>query len=159
MVALSDGDTITLLDSSKAQHKIRIAGIDAPERASARGKGVQPRSRPGTQNALANAARGAGLDPLSPRADEPTFDFAWRRGDELWVVEVKSLNEVNEEKQLWLGLGQVLRYRNLLQTAGVVRAVLAVERRPRDGGWAALCREVGVLLVWPENWGGELGFK
>src|SRR5262245_9242443 len=32
VVAISDGDTITVLDDSKTQHKIRIAGIDAPEK-------------------------------------------------------------------------------------------------------------------------------
>lgn len=31
-VAVADGDTITVLDESKVQHKIRLAGIDAPER-------------------------------------------------------------------------------------------------------------------------------
>ena len=33
VVGVSDGDTITVLDSSKTQHKIRVAGIDAPEKA------------------------------------------------------------------------------------------------------------------------------
>jgi endonuclease YncB( thermonuclease family) len=33
VVGVSDGDTITVLDSSKTQHKIRLAGIDAPEKA------------------------------------------------------------------------------------------------------------------------------
>ena len=32
VVALSDGDTITLLDGEKTQHKVRLAGIDAPEK-------------------------------------------------------------------------------------------------------------------------------
>ena len=32
MVGVSDGDTITVLDDDKTQHKIRIAGIDAPEK-------------------------------------------------------------------------------------------------------------------------------
>lgn len=32
VVAISDGDTITVLDSSLTQHKIRLAGIDAPEK-------------------------------------------------------------------------------------------------------------------------------
>lgn len=32
VVGLADGDTITVLDSTKQQHKIRIAGIDAPEK-------------------------------------------------------------------------------------------------------------------------------
>lgn len=32
VVGVTDGDTITLLDASKTQHKIRVAGIDAPEK-------------------------------------------------------------------------------------------------------------------------------
>lgn len=31
VVGVSDGDTITVLDASKTQHRIRLAGIDAPE--------------------------------------------------------------------------------------------------------------------------------
>lgn len=33
VVSVADGDTITVLDSQKTQHKIRLQGIDAPERA------------------------------------------------------------------------------------------------------------------------------
>jgi len=32
VVGVADGDTITILDADKAQHKIRLAGIDAPEK-------------------------------------------------------------------------------------------------------------------------------
>jgi len=31
VVAISDGDTITVLDAHKEKHKIRLSGIDAPE--------------------------------------------------------------------------------------------------------------------------------
>jgi endonuclease YncB( thermonuclease family) len=31
VVGVSDGDTITVLDAAKTQHKIRLAGMDAPE--------------------------------------------------------------------------------------------------------------------------------
>src|SRR5690606_13844067 len=31
VVGISDGDTITVLDEAKTQHKIRLLGIDAPE--------------------------------------------------------------------------------------------------------------------------------
>lgn len=33
VVGVSDGDTITVLSQDQAQHKIRLAGIDAPEKA------------------------------------------------------------------------------------------------------------------------------
>jgi endonuclease YncB( thermonuclease family) len=32
VVGVSDGDTITLLDSQRVQHKVRLQGIDAPEK-------------------------------------------------------------------------------------------------------------------------------
>lgn len=32
VVAIADGDTLTVLDDANAQHKIRISGIDAPEK-------------------------------------------------------------------------------------------------------------------------------
>lgn len=32
VVSIADGDTLTLLDASKTQHKIRLAGIDSPEK-------------------------------------------------------------------------------------------------------------------------------
>ena len=33
VVAVADGDTITVLDADRQQHKIRLQGIDAPEKA------------------------------------------------------------------------------------------------------------------------------
>lgn len=43
VVAVSDGDTITVLDSSKQQHRIRLSGIDAPERKQAFGNAARQR--------------------------------------------------------------------------------------------------------------------
>ena len=37
VVRVSDGDTIVVLDAGNAQHKIRLTGIDAPERGQAYG--------------------------------------------------------------------------------------------------------------------------
>jgi len=38
VVAVADGDTLTILDTHKAQHKIRLAGIDTPEKSQSFGK-------------------------------------------------------------------------------------------------------------------------
>lgn len=38
VVGVTDGDTITVLDDQRTQHKIRLAGIDAPEKAQAFGQ-------------------------------------------------------------------------------------------------------------------------
>jgi endonuclease YncB( thermonuclease family) len=37
VVGVSDGDTITVLDSTRTQHTIRLAGVDAPEKRQAFG--------------------------------------------------------------------------------------------------------------------------
>ena len=38
VVKVSDGDTVHVLDQTKTKHKIRLGGIDAPERKQAFGK-------------------------------------------------------------------------------------------------------------------------
>lgn len=38
VVGVADGDTITVLDATKTQHKIRLSGIDAPEKKQAFGQ-------------------------------------------------------------------------------------------------------------------------
>ena len=37
VVSIADGDTVTVLDAEKVQHKIRLHGIDAPEKSQAFG--------------------------------------------------------------------------------------------------------------------------
>jgi micrococcal nuclease len=32
MVGIADGDTLTVLDGANVQHKVRLYGIDAPEK-------------------------------------------------------------------------------------------------------------------------------
>ena len=38
VVGVSDGDTVTVLDAERRQYKVRLAGIDAPEKAQAFGQ-------------------------------------------------------------------------------------------------------------------------
>lgn len=72
------------------------------------------------------------------------------------MAEVKSITVKDEEKQLRLGLGQVMRYRHLIEsrTKREVTAVLVTERAPTDASWLELCRSVGVHLVWPTKFDG-----
>ena len=47
IVGVSDGDTLTLLDAKQVPHKIRVAGIDAPEKKQPFGeKAKSSRKRP-----------------------------------------------------------------------------------------------------------------
>jgi micrococcal nuclease len=41
VISVADGDTITILDSGKRQHKIRLYGIDCPESRQAFGKAAK----------------------------------------------------------------------------------------------------------------------
>jgi hypothetical protein len=112
------------------------------------------RGHTATQNALAAFVGGS---VRKPRPGEPQYDLAWQSGDVLYVAEVKSLTLANEERQLRLGLGQVLRYVHLVAgQAAEVRPVLAVERRPSDETWLHLCESLGVTLVWPPFLGHEI---
>ena len=38
VVGVADGDTVTVLDAQNVQHKIRLQGIDAPEKAQSFGQ-------------------------------------------------------------------------------------------------------------------------
>jgi hypothetical protein len=112
------------------------------------GRGKRGHAR--LQNQLASEVAAAGLVPLSPSDDDPPFDLAWRDGTDVFVVEVKSTTRKNEEHQLRLGLGQLLRYRHVLAADGTtVCGILYVERKPTDPGWFDLCQSLDITLRWP----------
>lgn len=106
-----------------------------------------------TQNELARVLRDAGIEPRSRLPHEPNFDLAWEANGTVFVAEVKSITDDNEEEQLRLGLGQVLRYRHRLERLGHSRvvAVLVPERAPGDSSWGDLCRELEVALISKEE--------
>ena len=83
-----------------------------------------------TEARLAEALRSRGIEPMEPVAGDPQFDLAWTVGDVLYVAEVKSITPRNTERQLRLGLGQVLR-----------------KREPHDPTWAAACAAADVTLI------------
>ena len=89
---------------------------------------------------------GSSLFAFSPQIN---FDVGWRAAGRFFVAEVKSCTNANVEKQLRLGLGQVLRYRSVLEEAldCSVVAVLALEADLADTSWHKLCDTLGVHLV------------
>jgi hypothetical protein len=108
------------------------------------------RSHARLQNQLARDLELRGLAPLRAQPDDPQFDLAWEDDGALWVAEIKSLSDGNEERQMRLGLGQLLFYRHLLATPErTIEAMLFVERQPRDKAWCALCIDLGMELLWP----------
>jgi hypothetical protein len=114
------------------------------------GRGLATHNR--IQNLIANIIRSMGMIPLSPKQGEPEFDIAWKRKEALFVCEVKSITPENEERQLRMAIGQVIRYRQKLSAMGhePVVSVVAGERPPGDSSWNELCVNEGILLIWPE---------
>jgi hypothetical protein len=113
------------------------------------GRGIQGYEK--TLRALVSAVRGQGIEPLLPGDGAPPYDLAWKTPTTFFVAEVKSLTLSNEERQLRLGLGQLLRYWHALSQADQhTIAVLAVEHKPADTSWLSLCGRLGIQLLWPD---------
>jgi hypothetical protein len=113
-------------------------------------RGTQAHRR--TQNRLASHLEERGLTPRRPSGPEPPYDLAWEADELIFVAEIKSLTRQNEERQLRLALGQVLRYAQQLGYKGkAIRKIIAVEREPTDESWVDLCEDYDVALVWPET--------
>jgi len=124
--------------------------VAVPKDPDSAGRGLAAHNR--TQNLIANIVRNMGMLPLSPKQGEPEFDIAWKTAEALFVCEVKSLLPENEERQLRMAIGQVIRYRQKLSSMGhePVVAVVAAERPPEDSSWDELCDSEGIVLIWPE---------
>jgi hypothetical protein len=127
-------------------HERQASDADDPDRI---GLGLAAHNR--TQNAIAETVRALGWNPRSPAANEPEYDLAWKTEGGLFVCEVKSLSTANEERQMRMATGQVIRYRQKLTAIGYepVTAVIAVEKEISDASWAELCTREDIVLVWP----------
>jgi hypothetical protein len=97
--------------------------------------------------------RGLGWNPRSPATNEPEYDLAWKTEAGLFVCEVKSLSIANEERQMRMAMGQVIRYRQKLTACGYepVAAVIAAEKQPSDTSWEELCLDEDIVLIWPDT--------
>lgn len=142
------GKTYKIADERPPDKQKKIAESSNPD---AYGRGLTAHNK--TQNIIAETVRKLGWQPLSPKHDEPEFDLAWKIDNSLFVCEVKSLTKINEEKQLRLALGQVIRYKQKLAALGhePVFSVIATEIEPFDRTWHQVMEQEGIILMWTEN--------
>ena len=121
VVAIADGDTLTLLDASLHQHRIRLTGIDAPEKA-------QPFGQRSKQN-LSSLAFGKSVVAECPKHD--------RYGRQLCKVRVAG-QDVNLA-QVKAGLAWHYKQYDREQTAQDRAAYALAEREARaaySGLWS-----------------------
>jgi hypothetical protein len=151
-----DGDGIGQTYRTADEHVLVAPAEERTEDPDTSQRGLRAHNR--TQNLLAAAVKEAGFAPRSPKSGEPDFDVAWQDGDIVWVAEVKSTTTENEERQMRLAIGQVIRYRQKLSEEGrPARAMIATENAPLDESWIDLCGLEGIALVWPEVMAQALG--
>ena len=80
------------------------------------------------------------------------------KGATIVVAEVKSLPEDGVDRQLRVGVGQILHYRELLRRrfGAEVLPVLAVPTDPGEP-WHGVCAAAGIVLSWPPLVAGSPG--
>ena len=121
VVGISDGDTVTVLDANKRQHKIRLSGIDAPE----------------SGQAFGNRSKQALSDCAFGKAATITGDKTDRYGRTIAKLTVGGID--CNLKQIERGMAWHYKKYELEQPPGERKAYAAAEAAARDakvGLWA-----------------------
>ena len=123
VVGVTDGDTVTVLDANKRPNKIRLAGIDAPEKAQAYGQKAK--------------------DSLSELVYGKTVDVQWTKLDRYnRIVGKIKLNDVDINlEQIKRGMAWHYKQYQLEQTIQDRISYAESEERSRD-------KKIG---LWQEN--------
>lgn len=122
VVGIQDGDTLTLLDAGRNQHRIRLASIDAPEIGHGSKKPGQPYGQRSKQS-LSDIAYGR-----EARAECETDD---RYGRKVCTIMVGSLNANLEQVRL----GMAMTYRKYARDQ-IYFTAEAEAKAARRGLWA-----------------------
>jgi hypothetical protein len=102
-----------------------------------------------TVEALAAHLHRGGHLAQRPRRGAPLFDIGWQDGARVYIGEVKSLRETDQDQQIRLGIGQLLDYSHQLEAnSQQVTPVLVLERKPTSIRWAALADAHGLLMTY-----------
>jgi len=122
VVAVLDGDTVTILDQSKAQHRVRLAQIDAPEIGHGKNKPGQPFGNASKQS-LSELVFGKDV-----RAECPESDRYGRLVCTIWVGSMDANLEQVKRGMAWV-------YRKYAKDPAYFRAEEEA-RAARRGLWA-----------------------
>lgn len=120
VVGIADGDTLTILDANREQHRIRLAGIDAPER-------KQPFGQASKQS-------------LSDLAYDRDVDVEWRKTDRYGRIIGKVLVSGQDANLIQIKKGMAWHYKKYESEQPVAdRKVYAAAenraRQQRQGLW------------------------
>jgi hypothetical protein len=105
-----------------------------------------------TVEALVHHLRLSGIVAYGPDHRGPEFDAGWTSANIVFLAEVKSLRNTDQDQQIRLGVGQILDYASqvrLKMPSARLQAVLVLERRPSElARWASLAKDHGLILSW-----------
>lgn len=97
------------------------------------------------QERMVDLLRARGFEARSWRAPEPVYDLAFLRGEQLVVVEVKTLLDGAESDQLRRGTGQLLEYRHRLARLHDMDVVgMLLTSAPAPHPWPELLLDAGL---------------
>ena len=99
-----------------------------------------------TQNMVATWLIDHGLEPLSPSKTDPQFDIAWISRGEMYVGEIKSINNENEIHQVRFAIGQVLDYCAELDA----KPVIILSESPSISRLIGVVESNGIKFLWPK---------
>ena len=126
VVGVSDGDTVTVLDADRQQHKIRLGGIDAPEKA-----------QPFGQRSKENLSRMVFGNDVRVQWDKR--DRYGRIVGKIWVRPVSCptcpMTLDAGHAQITVGLAWWYRKYAKEQSPRTVALTSSPSRRPRRSGW------------------------
>lgn len=115
VVHIADGDTLTVLDADKVQHKIRLYGIDAPEKAQAFGTKAK--------------------EALGEKVHEKTVRVVWKEHDRYGrIVGDVYLRDRNINLEL-VQNGFAWWYRQYAKDSKALEKAEAEARKERRGLW------------------------
>ena len=101
---------------------------------------------------LANLLISAHIEPKQISSG-PNVDLCWETKKGFNILEVKSINNKNEDHQLRIGIGQLAEYikRFEILDKKIDRCFLCLTKEPKRDIWKDVVKKIGAVLITPKN--------